>query len=499
MSHAVASGHDLTTQSACAILAEGGTAVDACIAAALTAFVTEPVLAQPFGGGFMMIVPQDRRPVCMDAFVETPPARSDAADLDIQTITVDFGAALQDFHIGAGTTATPCLIPGLFEAHARYGRLPMRELAAPAVALAREGVSITDFQAYLLSLVKPIYLASDGAAAVFGKDGETLPADTTYVNRDLADVLEVMANEGPRFFAEGEVAQALTGQPGALTTPAALRAAAPVWRAPLTLDRAGSRVALNPPPSLGGVQIALALSALPPDPGPATIARAMAEIVRIRRDTGLDTAPERAEGLLLSPDLVRDLQRILAAHQVSTQGTTHISAIDRDGMGAALTLSNGAGNGRILPGTGIMPNNMLGEEDLVPGGPTSWTPGRRLASMMCPMTITDRQGRLTMLGTGGSNRIRSALTIVALGLIDRGLALDEAIAAARMHMEGQTLYFEDTGGDAMRDALLTDWPEAQAFAQPNLFFGGVHAVRLAASGDLFGAGDPRRSGSAIVG
>lgn len=499
MGYAVATGHELTTAAGAEVLADGGTAVDACIAAAFAAFVAEPVLAQPLGGGFLMAVPETGAPRCLDAFVQTPRRKRPEGELDIRTITVDFGTAKQDFHIGAGTTATPCLVPGLFDAHERLGRMPMRDLIAPALRLARDGVPVNAFHGHVFELVAPILTASDGAARLFAPDGKRLSEGDTYRNPDLADALEVLAAEGPRFFTEGEVGQALAGQPGGQVTGDDLRRVLPRWRTPLQLSRAGTQIWLNPPPSLGGVQVALALTALPHRPGPALVARAMAEVARLRRETGIDGDPGRAAALLLDPALVARLTALLAEHRPATRGTTHISAADRFGQCAALTLSNGEGNGAVLPGTGIMPNNMLGEEDLVPDGPTAWAADRRLASMMCPMALRGADGAVTVLGSGGSNRIRSALLTVALGLIDHGQDLDSAVDAPRMHVEGRNLSFEDTGGEAWREALMRDWPEASVWDRPHMFFGGVHAVRRKPNGSVAAAGDPRRAGQAAVG
>jgi len=255
---------------------------------------------------------------------------------------------------------------------------------------------------------------------------------------------------------------------------------------------------VNPPPSLGGVQIALGLSALPNQPAPGQVAQALSQVAHIRADLDLDADPATA-ARALDPALVARLRATLEAHPAAVRGTTHISVVDGWGTGAALTLTNGEGCGRLLPGTGIMPNNMLGEEDLVPGGPTSWPPDRRLASMMCPSALRDGDGTLTMLGSGGSNRIRSALTTVMLELIDGGLGLEEALAAPRMHVGGGALDFEDLGNAARREDLLEDWPEATVWAEADFFFGGVHIARRTQSGAVSAAADPRRDGVAVTG
>ncbi|MEO0914443.1 MAG: gamma-glutamyltransferase, partial [Pseudomonadota bacterium] len=232
MPFAIATGHALTTEAAENILRAGGTAVDALVAAAFTAFVAEPILAGPLGGGAALIEEPGKAPAILDAFVQTPRRKAPEADLDLETITVDFGAETQDFHIGAATIATPCLIPALSDLHARLGRIPLPELAAQAVAHARQGHIVTAFQSHVLHLVGPIIESAPAPKALYG--GETLlTPGQTLRNPQLADVLETLALEGPRFFTEGEIAQALIALPGGHLSLEDLRHAAPVRRQPL--------------------------------------------------------------------------------------------------------------------------------------------------------------------------------------------------------------------------------------------------------------------------
>jgi gamma-glutamyltranspeptidase/glutathione hydrolase len=170
-------------------------------------------------------------------------------------------------------------------------------------------------------------------------------------------------------------------------------------------------------------------------------------------------------------------------------------------MAAALTLSNGEGCGMIVPGTGIMPNNMLGETDLLPQGLDRWRPDVRLASMMAPTVMAWPDGSVAALGSGGSNRIRTAMAGVIARLTDRAEALDVAIGAPRLHVEGRepAVDFEDRFPDSERAALLEAFPQARPWPRDSLFFGGVHAARRAASGAVEAAADPRRDGAALTG
>jgi gamma-glutamyltranspeptidase/glutathione hydrolase len=153
----------------------------------------------------------------------------------------------------------------------------------------------------------------------------------------------------------------------------------------------------------------------------------------------------------------------------------------------------------IVPGTGVHLNNMLGEEDLNPGGFHRHRPGRRIPSMMAP-TVVLRDGRPEVaLGSAGSNRIRSAILQTILRIVDDGLPAEQAVAAPRVHYEGRNVEAEP-GVDASGLAALErdGWP-VQRFAQRNLYFGGVQAAaRDPETGELTGGGDPRRGGAAVV-
>ena len=502
---AIAAGHDLTAAACEDILRAGGSAVDAAIAGALVACVAEPVLAGLLGGGFLMVRPAQGRAELLDCFVQTPKRKLPEADLDFRAIHADFGETTQEFHIGAGSIATPGLAPGLAEAHARFGRMGLRDLVAPAVRAAREGVTVTDFQASLGRIIAPILQATPGSRALMcGEDGAPLAAGARYRNPDFADVLEVFGLEGPRFVTEGEVASgllALAGEGGHLG-PDDLKAYRPQWRRPVEVTRGRARIAVNPPPALGGVLVAFALELIGPDAGTADLARAFEATTRARVEAGLRDDPEGGAARLLSPGLVARYRAELQGRKAATRGTTQISVVDGTGMGAALTISNGEGNGSIIPGTGIMPNNMLGEDDLVPAGWHSWTPDTRLSSMMTPMAVSWPDGGLAMLGSGGSNRIRTALAQVLVNLLDRGMALGDAVEAPRLHVEGGDppgVDFELPGlAEADRVAILAAFGQARGWAERSMFYGGVHAVTRDGRGNVHAAGDPRRAGIGLT-
>jgi gamma-glutamyltranspeptidase/glutathione hydrolase len=182
----------------------------------------------------------------------------------------------------------------------------------------------------------------------------------------------------------------------------------------------------------------------------------------------------------------------IAGHPVNNRGTTHISTIDSLGNSASLTLSNGEGSGQLLPGTGVMLNNMLGEEDLNPAGFNRWPCDVRVSSMMAP-TLAEDEHQLIAIGSGGSNRLRTAILQTLSNLIDFGMSPEQAVNAPRMHFERGQLDIEPGFEQASIQDLLADFPDHRIWSSHNLFFGGTHTVCW--DGRHFtGAGDPRRGG-----
>jgi len=492
---AVAAGHELTAAAAADVLREGGNAFDAVIAGLWMACVAEPVLASPGGGGFVMArsVEHDRTRL-FDFFVHTPRLKPDPANLEFEGIHADFGTTTQEFHIGAGASAVPGFVPGLYALHAALARLPMTRLAAPAVAAAKAGVEVNDTQARVFQIVGPILIRSHEARALFAPDGALLATGAMFRNEELGDAIDVIAREGPRIASEGEIAEAMlavTGAGGALRA-GDLKAYAVAERAPLSAALDGVEPLLNPPPSCGGGLIRdmlfnLARQERPLSVAALNLARAIDATDRAWRSAGCDIG--QFLGAAGAPG---------KGAAVRGRGTTHISVIDAAGNAAAATVSNGEGNGRVVPGCGFMINNMLGEEDINPLGFHAWPEDTRLSSMMAPSVLVACDGTITALGSGGSNRIRTALFQVSARLLAGAGELDEAVAAPRLHIEHGHLDFEDLFEAKDRDALTEAFKDHRAWPERSMYYGGVHVAQRAAKGGFAAAGDPRRGGVALI-
>lgn len=473
----VAAGHELTAATAADVLRQGGTAFDAAIAALAMSCVCEPILSSPGGGGFAMVRDSATGSTqLIDFFAQTPLERRLAADEGIEQIHADFGTATQAFHIGPATVATPGFFHGLQALHACGATHSLIDLFEPAVQAARIGISVSPFQHYLATVVEPIVTNTAGARRLFAPNGTLLRPGETFRNPGLADALESLALNG----VGGQVDLAIVENQAERGHVVAgdLEAYEVIERAPLAIETNGATVYVNPLPAASGTLIAHTLSHLE-SPHPVDIARALLATSQARQSARGDLS-------------------VLASVPLRQRGTTHISVIDADGTACAVTVSNGSGNGEVVDDFGFMLNNILGEEDVNPAGSDGWPTNTRLSSMMCPTMIEFSDGRVVALGSGGSNRIRSAICQVVVSLCLNGVDLNAAVMAPRLHVEGEHLDFEDLYDESVRGELVGLFADHRAWPERNMFYGGVHSVGMDGAGSFAGCGDARRDGTAII-
>ncbi len=493
----VAAGHPVTVSAAEEILKAGGNAFDAAIGAFFAAAIAEPVLCSLAGGGFLLAKSTRTQPLLYDFFTQTPIKARPRDEVGFYPITADFGTAQQEFHIGMGSTATPGCVRGLFEIHRDLATMPMKELITPALEAAQHQVPLNDFQSYIFSIIKPIYQQHPDAIALFDIDHQ----QTLRYQKVMADFFEVLAHEGDELFYRGEIAQSielLSSQHGGHINRNDLESYRSIKRLPLKFNYRDATIFTNPPPSSGGLLIAFTLDLLnqtDPQPfGSNDSLHTFLTAMELTHEARINShqAPEQ----ILNPDFLQTYRQQFSRAVRSYRGTTHISIIDNDSNVASLTTSNGEGCGYLIPDTGIMLNNMLGEEDLHPQGFNNWPTDQRMTSMMSPSLVIDANHREIVLGSGGSNRIRSAITQVLLNLIDHHMSIEEAVEAPRIHLEKSHLNIEGGYSDVIINSLTQRFPQPTIWNELNLFFGGVHTVMR--DGQQFsGHGDPRRGGYAV--
>lgn len=442
MRGAIAAGHPLTAEAGARILREGGNAVDALLAAAFTAFVTEGPLTGPAGGGFLLVHEPGGETTVLDCFFVVPEARLG----EMEEVVVDFAdSGTQVFHVGLGSVAVPGLLAGLEEAHRRFATWDWADLAQPAVELAREGFVRDEPRIFLHGILECVLLRDEGGRRVYGDATRVVTADFVPTVERVRDVGAASVGELlPEFESD-------------------LRSYRVESAAPLETEVLGSRVLSTPRPSLGGaiVERVLDLFAAAGEPTLEDEARAVAD----------------AYG---------------ASGAGPLTGTTHVSVIDAAGMAAALSSTLGSGSGVFRDGTQL--NNMLGELDVI--GPGEHMPGERLASMMTPTLVLDESRARLVIGSAGSVRLAGAIAQVTWRIL-RGASVADAIDAPRLHVDASTLHLEGGWPDGAVAELSPAWDFVR-WEGRNLFFGGVQAVGRTRDGQLDAAGDPRRGGVGLV-
>lgn len=510
---AVSTGHKETTKAGQLMLEEGGNAFDAILASLCASCICEPVLSSLGGGGFLLAHSEKQPPVLYDFFSQTPKKRRENSEF--YPILADFGTVTQEFHIGRGSIATPGIVKGLFDAHKDLASLPMDVIMAPAIELAEKGVRMNALQASLFNIVEAIFIASEDSRTLYqsaSNDRPLLGEGEILRNPQTADVFRALAKHGADLFYQGEIAHLIAQdcqENGGHLSLEDLKDYRVEKRTPLRVDYARSHFYTNPAPSTGGLLIAFALELVKKaglrdlnfgsKDHVERLSQIMALTNKARIDCALVDGAEQAQLKMLDQTYLNTYRDQILHRPTALRGTTHMSAIDQHGNAASLTVSNGEGCGYILPDTGIMLNNMLGEEDINPHGFNQWPTDTRMCSMMSPTLLLRDDGVQVALGSGGSNRIRTAVLQVLVNLLEFGMTLDDAVCAPRMHFERGLLNLEPGYPDEATASLCDHVPDHKIWEAQNLFFGGVHSVRADFTTTEFdGVGDPRRGGHAAI-
>lgn len=494
----VAGGHPLTSQAAIEIMEEGGNAFDGVVAAGFTAAIAEQALTSLGGGGFLLARTSGGEEILFDFFSDTPGKglAGNALDPHFFPVTISFSGSDQDFNIGLGSVAVPGNLKGFLHVHKRFGRLPLAKVLQPAVRAARDGVVLNHRQSQFMDLLHPIMTLSETGRSMYVKNGSYLQEGDMTHNPDLAGFLESLADDHGESFYNGSIASAIeadmAGGNGLLTA-RDLAEYQVIERRPLSLQYRGFTLLTNPPPSFGGTLIGATLKLMEALPFPemdwgsnlhlASLTAIMEEIDLHRDETVFNPFKSADSWLTTAIGRLRKFSR----------GTTHISVSDGLGNHASMTTSNGEGSGYFVPGTGIMLNNMMGEDDLHPQGFHASPPGRRVSSMMSPSLLMSEAGVAMVIGSGGSKRIRTAIPQVLSNILDFGFDVQKAVDLPRIHWDGSVLQIEP-GYERSAIEKLREYRQVNVWDERSVYFGGVHTI---SSGKP--AGDPRRGGAARIG
>jgi gamma-glutamyltranspeptidase/glutathione hydrolase len=517
------------------ILRRGGNAIDAAVAVGFTLAVTLPRAGNLGGGGFMMVHhAKSGATLALDYREKAPGAAGRDLFLD-KAGNVDKAKA-RFSHASVGVPGT---VAGLIEAHRRYGSLPLAVVMAPAIALARNGLVVSQGLAGNLKKRQKRLGKWPASAAIFFKpDGGTYEPGETLVQADLAASLERIANTAGADFYTGRTAQAIAAEMnanGGLITLDDLAAYRPVWRQPALGTYRGHQIAAMPPPSSGGVHLIQMLNILERYPlaqygaNGAHSLHLMVEAMKLAYadraqhlgDPDFWSVPmkgltAKAYGDHLAGQI--DPYRARPSKEINhgkpgpyeSNETTHFSVMDNQGnvVSNTYTLNFSFGTGIVAAGTGILLNNEMDDFSAKPGTPNAYglvggeanaiQGGKRPLSSMTP-TIVFKDGKpLLATGTPGGGRIITMVLQVLLNVIDHGMNIAEATSAARIHHQWlpDKLFVED----GISPDTLAILRQRGHNITPSRAAGSVQSVMRAPKGAGFlGASDSRRLGALTAG
>jgi gamma-glutamyltranspeptidase/glutathione hydrolase len=445
----VAAGHPATAEVGAEILMDGGTAADAVVGMALASCVAETVMSGLLAGCHAIAF-DGSRVMNLDGFAAVPSAQGELVELPIA-----FGGELVVYSIGPASCAVPGLPGALGELWERLGRLPWTRLVDPALNLARQGVPMPEMHARSLEMLGGVYSLERGGD-LFVRDGRTLREGETLAQPGLTQALEALSDEGATSMYRGSLAEALLRVDGIVVTADDLRDYRPRWIDPFVGDFQGHRVATR---------------------------------------AGLSGIPELLPRLPRLADLsetgrVLALVSALETSQVGGEHTTNMVAVDGHGRACVLTHSLGVGAGVWIPGFDTQLNNLLGETDIAHGDPQ---PGDHLESRMAPSLAFDDNGLALAVGSAGATRLRTALATVLAGVLDEGLDVETAVSRPRVHPTSDLVDAEPGVDEKALVELENRGRTVRRWERFHHYFGAVSCV-----GRNGAAGDPRRSGKAIV-
>ncbi|HEU4641621.1 MAG TPA: gamma-glutamyltransferase [Gemmatimonadaceae bacterium] len=521
----VASNSALASEAGVEIMREGGNAVDAAVATGFALAVTYPRAGNIGGGGFMVIRMADGRVAALD-YREIAPL---AATRDMY---VDPNGKLTDASVvGPLASGVPGAVAGMAEALRRYGTMSLAQVMRPAIRMAAEGFVVDSALALSVHADSALISRFEGKS-VFLPGGKPLQAGTRLVQPALAHTLRLIAEQGPKAFYEGEIADSIAAEmqrDGGIITKADLARYRPEWREPIRGSYRGDSVFAMPPSSSGGITTMESLNILETFPtlppfGSAAYAHVVAEAFRrafIDRNTELgDPAFVRMPvDKLTSKAYARTLAATIQPARATPSPaftsassepvhTTHYSVVDAKGNAVATTTTINSlyGSGVFVRGAGFFLNDEMDDFASQPGQPNQFglvqgeanaiAPGKRMLSAMSPTIVVGADGKLLLVvGAAGGPTIITSTTQVILNVVDHHMSLADAMAAPRLHEQTwpDVLYYERGGlTSAAMDSLRAmgyELRERGAIANANA------VMRVA--GGWAGVVEPRSSGGAV--
>ncbi len=481
---AVAAPSPAAAQAAANVIDLGGGAVDAAIAAAVAAMVSEPGVVSPGAGAFVTVWPAVGPPVVYDGYMAVPGLGGRNPDPVEHLVSMDYGGGITTA-VGPASIAVPGAWAAFGLAHEEHGSMPWRDVIAPSIELAVSGTPLGPTSAlYLDYSLVPVFDLDPAGSRALRSGGVPLSVGDSVVVEGLAASLERLASHGAEEMYRGELGDAIASdlwERGSHLGPEDMRAFHAERRTPLQMKLGQWALATNPPPAVGGAAL-LALLALAPTGTSSEMIAAQRLVLGWRRG---DVSDDRMTA-------IRDFLTNLPGDPIRSASTAHVSAAG-DGTVCAVTLSAGYGSGVIPTGTGMWMNNGLGELELV-GDRDRMQAGDRLNSNMAPTVGRHTDGRSLAIGSPGADRITSAIAQTLIHL-EQGASPSTAVSAPRVHVDvGDMVTIAHEPGVIVPPHTDSN----RAFDNLHMYFGGVGVAMNHPDGSVTATTDPRRNGVAVI-
>jgi gamma-glutamyltranspeptidase / glutathione hydrolase len=510
------------------VLRAGGNAVDAAIATAFALAVVYPEAGNIGGGGFLVARMADGSTAALDFREMAPGAATRDMYLDAAGEPTDLSVT---GHLASGV---PGAVAGLWAAHQRFGSMPWADLLAPAIRLADEGFEVDEDLAESVRDEAARLRRFDGSTALYFPGGEALAAGSIWRNPELAATLRLIAEHGPDGFYRGRTADLIVAEMrrgGGIITHADLAGYEAKWRDPVVFDYRGNTVVSMPPPSSGGLTLALLANIMEGFDVRASgwhstrtlhltaeaMRRAFADRNEFLGDPDFVEIPfhqflsqEYADQLRAGIDEQRATPSsaiVAGAAAPAGDHTTHFGVVDAQGnaVGLTTTVNSLYGSAVTVTGAGFVLNNEMDDFTMKPGVPNQFglvqgernaiQPGKRMLSAMTPTIIVSGGEPVIVTGARGGPRIITAVWQVLSNLIDHGMPVGTAVNAPRVHHQHlpDIFYYEARGlSDETVEALRLFGHDVR----PRAGYIG-NAPTIVRRGDAWqGVEDPRQGGTA---
>ncbi|MFK7925716.1 MAG: gamma-glutamyltransferase [Bacteroidia bacterium] len=463
----IVSAHPLATEAGVAILKKGGNAVDAAVAVHFALAVVHPSAGNIGGGGFMVMRAANAQTYALDFREKAPRAASRDMYLDSD------GEVIENLSWrGARAAGVPGSVAGLVAAHDSLGSLPWAELLAPAIALAREGFTLTEKEAEGINNIKNTVNRYSTRPTIFENQDQWQKGDSIK-HPQLATTLSRIAEQGNAGFYAGETARLIVAEMqrnNGIMTLQDLADYDAVWRKPIQGDYRGHEIISMPPPSSGGIALLQLLEMVEPFPlseyghNSADAVHLMAEAERrVYADRAkhlgdADYYPVPRSGLIKADYLLSrmadfnanqasdsdDIEAGMPA-SIESEQTTHYSIVDSSGMAVSITttLNGSFGSCAMVGGAGFLLNNEMDDFSSKPGTPNKYgllgaeanaiEPGKRMLSSMTPTIVAKGETLLMVVGTPGGSTIITSVFQNIVNVIDHQMGMQASVSAKRFH------------------------------------------------------------------